>query len=94
MLGQRQLAWLIHSAEGEWGSSGFLTVLLKLCIMPKKNKKSGGKALRRPPPAPVLSSSDDDEDDVTELRALVARVEALEKEKAMREEQSPKSVSQ
>ncbi|XP_066484678.1 uncharacterized protein [Tiliqua scincoides] len=53
--------------------------------MPKRNKKSGGKAPKRPPPNPAPASSSDEENDTAELRALVARVEALEKEKAMRD---------
>lgn len=53
--------------------------------MPKRQDKSGGKAPKRSVRAPARVDSSDEEEDTGDLRALLARVEALEKEVALRE---------
>lgn len=49
----------------------------------KGGKKHGGKSPKRPAPQPAPAHSIDEEGDLGNLRALIARVEALEKEQTL-----------
>lgn len=53
--------------------------------MPKRQNKSGGNPPKRPARAPARADSSDEEEDAGELKALLAMVEALESEVALRE---------
>ncbi|KAJ6655396.1 hypothetical protein lerEdw1_005454 [Lerista edwardsae] len=53
--------------------------------MPKRHKKSGGKAPKRPNPVPETVNSSDEDEEMAQLKALIARVDALEREQKLRE---------